>query len=90
MLFLIGLKHLLQYLAQPSPFSGKDNICVFNQKSKYLKADVFVISSNFVLASKKTTRENHINVKSIDLVDFDLYHENGVICRAKQTQNISI
>ena len=40
---------------------------VFYQKSKYLKADFFVTSSNFVLASEKTKSQNHINVKSIDL-----------------------
>ena len=51
MLFLIELKPLLQLPAQPSPLSGKYNVCVFHltcdQKSNHLKAD-FVISSNFV------------------------------------------
>ena len=31
---LFKIKHLLQFQVQPSPFSGKCNICVLNKKLK--------------------------------------------------------
>ena len=49
----IGLKHLLQFPDQPSPILGSTENTTFVQlpkKSKYLKADFFVISSNIALA----------------------------------------
>ena len=57
----IDLKHLLQFPDQPSPILGSTENTTFvhlPKKSKYLKADFFVISSNIVLASEWTTSWN--------------------------------
>ena len=57
----IDLKHLLQFPDQPSPILGSTENTTFvhlPKKSKYLKADFFVISSNIVLASEWTTSRN--------------------------------
>ena len=57
----IDLKHLLQFPDQPSPVLGSTENTTFvhlPKKSKYLKADFFVISSNIVLASEWTTSRN--------------------------------
>ena len=57
----IDLKHLLQFPDQPSPILGSTGNTTFvhlPKKSKYLKADFFVISSNIVLASQWTTSRN--------------------------------
>ena len=57
----IDLKDLLQFPVQPSPILGSTENTTFVhllKKSKYLKADFFVISSNIVLASEWTTSRN--------------------------------
>ena len=57
----IDLKHLLQFPDQPSPILGSIENATFvhlPKKSKYMKADFFVISSNIVLASEWTTSES--------------------------------
>ena len=57
----IDLKQLLQFPDQPSPILGSTENTTFvhlPKKSKYLKADFFVISSNIVLASELTTSRN--------------------------------
>ena len=57
----IDLKHLLQFPAQPSPILGSTENTTFvhlTKKSKYLKANFFIISSNIVLASEWTTSRN--------------------------------
>ena len=57
----IDLKHLLQFPDQPSLILGSTENTTFvhlPKKSKYLKADFFVISSNIVLASEWTTSRN--------------------------------
>ena len=57
----IDLKHLLQFPDQPSHILGSTKNTTFvhlPKKSKYLKADFFVISSNIVLASEWTTSRN--------------------------------
>ena len=57
----IDLKHLLQFPDQPSHILGSTENTTFvhlPKKSKYLKADFFVISSNIVLASEWTTSRN--------------------------------
>ena len=54
----IDVKHLLQFPDKLSPILGSTENTTFvhlPKKSKYLKADFFVISSNIVLASEWTT-----------------------------------
>ena len=61
----IDLKHLLQFPDQPSPILGSTENTTFvhlPKKSKFLKADFFVISSTIVLASEWTTSRNQGHV----------------------------
>ena len=69
----IDLKHLLQFPDQPSPIHGSTENTTFvrlPKKSKYLKADFFVKSSNIVLASEWTTSRNLFVLLSIDFDRF--------------------
>ena len=60
----IILKRILKFPAQPSPFLGTMENIIFAisiRKSKNLKSDFFVLSSNLVLATERTKSRNRVD-----------------------------